>query len=142
MILRHARGAEVPASTAPVSTAPAQDGGSAAECNTSLDWAQLEHRYADHPGFLTKLLGIALTSQSDSPAGLRTAAAAGDMTQLALLAHTLKGTGGNLYAHALQSAAQTTETAARAASPDANAAAEQLAATLEALLVEIRAHLA
>ncbi|TRZ69175.1 MAG: PAS domain S-box protein [Rhodocyclaceae bacterium] len=142
MILRYARRTEVPAATAPASTAPAQSSGSLAQSNTALDWAQLERRYAKHPGFLTKLLGIALNSQSDGPARLRAAAAAGDMTQLALLAHTLKGTGGNLYAHALQSQAQATETAARNADPDAFAQAEQLAATLDVVLDEIRARLA
>jgi HPt (histidine-containing phosphotransfer) domain-containing protein len=88
------------------------------------------------------LLGITLKTHAEAPALIRAAAASGDIEKLFLLAHTAKGTGGNVLAHALQVQAQVTETAARAANPDAIAHAELLATTFDAVLAEIREYLA
>jgi hypothetical protein len=54
----------------------------------------------------------------------------------------VKGTSGNLFANELRTQAQATEFAARAANPEAIGLAEQLAATLETVLEEIRRYLA
>jgi signal transduction histidine kinase/DNA-binding NarL/FixJ family response regulator/HPt (histidine-containing phosphotransfer) domain-containing protein len=104
----------------------------------ALDWAELESCYGQRPGFLAKLLGLALASLAESPTGLRAAATAGDMATLAFIAHAVKGTAGNLFATELRTQAHTTEVAARAATPEAGGMAEQLAATLETVLEEIR----
>jgi CheY-like chemotaxis protein/anti-sigma regulatory factor (Ser/Thr protein kinase) len=136
IILRHARrAAEVT-----VTHRPPPAGASVP--SRMLDWEQFGRRYADRPDFIPKLLGITLKTHAEAPALIRAAAASGDMEQLFFLAHTAKGTGGNVLAQALQVQAQVTETAARAASPDAIAHAEQLAATFDAVLAEIREYLA
>jgi HPt (histidine-containing phosphotransfer) domain-containing protein len=114
--------------------------GTATEVAASiLDWSQLEFRYGSRPEFLNKLLGIALESQSESPAQIR-AAATIDLPRLAVLAHTLKGTAGFLFAHDLMAKARATEVAARAGAPDVANRAEALASALEAMLEEIRNH--
>ena len=107
-----------------------------------VDWEQLERRYVDRPEFITRLLGITLKTHTDAPARIRTAAASGDLEALAFLAHTAKGTGGNVFAHRLQAQAQVAETHARSSSPDAMDHAEQLAATFDAVLDEIREYVA
>jgi PAS domain S-box-containing protein len=106
------------------------------------DLAKLEHRYADRPNFLVKLLGITLQTHSGAPALIRTAAAAADIDQLKRLAHTAKGTGGNLFSGKLQAEAQATESAIREASPDMIQHAEELAKTLDSVMAEIRTYLA
>jgi CheY-like chemotaxis protein len=136
IILRHARRA--PEVTITPRPPPAQ----APVPSKMLDWEQLGRRYADRPDFIPKLLGITLKAHAEAPALIRAAAASGDMEQLAIIAHTAKGTGGNVLAQALQVQAQVTETAVRAESPDAIAHAEQLATTFDAVLAEIREYLA
>jgi CheY-like chemotaxis protein len=108
----------------------------------AIDWTQLESNFGQRPGFVAKLVGLALNSLAENPAGLRAAAAAADMETLAFIAHTVKGTSGNLFANELRTQAQATEFAARAANPEAIGLAEQLAATLEMVLEEIRRYLA
>jgi signal transduction histidine kinase/DNA-binding response OmpR family regulator len=107
-----------------------------------LDLRQLEQRYAKTPGFVSKLLKVALTSQTDRPRDIRNSEAAGDMQQLAFLAHAVKGSSGSLFADDLYALAQSTELAARSGNPDAHDFARQLADALDALLLEITAYLA
>ncbi len=139
VILRYARRATEIAVTPPL---PAPPGAKASIQVGMIDWKQLEHRYADRPAFIHKLLGVLLKTHAEAPALMRAAAASGDMEKLIFLAHTAKGTGGNVFAHALPVQAQVTETTAREASPDAIAHAELLAATFDAVLAEIRDYLA
>ena len=144
MILRHvgqAPAAVVPAPPADTGTAPSADAGPPVRA-AMIDWARLERRHAGRPDFLKRLLGITQDSQSATAERIRAAAAAGDMDQLAFLAHGLKGTGGNLFAGELQAQAAAIETAIRAASPGAAADAGRLAATLDAMLAEVREYLA
>jgi CheY-like chemotaxis protein len=107
-----------------------------------LDLRQLEQRYAGKPGFLVKLLGIALTSQATTPGDVRSSVTSGDMRQLEFLAHMVKGISGNLFADDLVALAQSTELAARSGSPEAHDLARQLADALDALLLEITTYLA
>jgi CheY-like chemotaxis protein len=106
-----------------------------------IDWEKLEARYADRPAFLVKFLGITLKAHSGEPALIRAAASVADTAQLSFLAHTASGTGGNLFAHKLRAQAQATESAIH----DGNSAAahaNQLAEDLDAVMNEIRKHLA
>lgn len=104
----------------------------------AIDWAQFEKRHSRRPAMVCRLLDLTLETQQDGPTRIRAAAAAGDMAQLAHLAHALKGIGGNLYAHELVTAAQTVETATRNPHPEAMPQAEMLARALERLLADIR----
>jgi CheY-like chemotaxis protein len=137
IVLRHTGRATV----TDVASLPPEETGASARSGL-INWEQLEARYADRPAFLVKLLGITLKTHSGSPALIRTAASIADMAQLSFLAHTASGTGGNLFAHELRKQAQTTESAIRDAGPDAMAHAEELAATLDTVMTEIREHLA
>ena len=102
-----------------------------------IDWTALALRYHSRPEFLPKLLESVLVGCVTYPADLRHAASRGEMTRLAFLAHTLKGTAGNLFAKRLQTLAATIEFNARAELPEAGRQAFQLATLLEALLRDI-----
>lgn len=132
-------GAEGPPAAAPADAeAPAAPAG---EAGSVIDWAALTQHFANRQDFIRKLLLAVVTSHGDGPARLRTAAAMGDLGQLALLAHTYKGLGGNLKAAPLQRLGEQAETSARAGQADAAALADRLAAAMEQLLATLQARL-
>ncbi|MBK1695355.1 histidine kinase [Chromatium weissei] len=102
-----------------------------------IDWTALALRYQTRPAFLPKLLESVLVGCQTYPDDLRHAASRGEMTRLAFLAHTLKGTAGNLFAKRLQTLAASAEYNARAELPEATRQAFQLANVLETLLRDI-----
>ncbi len=103
-----------------------------------VDWSALEARYAHNLEFLPKLLTAVLESNPDQSTLLRHAAGSGDWAQVAFIAHRLKGTAGNLFAHGFHRLAVTTEESARAQRTETARAAHQLADALDELLQEIR----
>jgi signal transduction histidine kinase/CheY-like chemotaxis protein len=103
----------------------------------AFDLVRLEQTHVRRPGFLFKLLGIALKSQGGLLQELREARAAADMPRLAFVAHSIKGASTTLFADELHALAQRTETAARTMHPDATAVAGQLIESLESLLRDI-----
>jgi len=109
---------------------------------TLIDWVRLEHRYSRHRNFIPRLLRIAAASLEQVPSLLRTAVAEGNLPELARIAHTVKGTCGELFAEPVAAGAAELEQAARAFQPDALQLAEQLAGLALQVLVEIRANLA
>ena len=109
---------------------------------TLVDWVRLEHRYSRHRNFIPRLLRIAAASLEQVPSLLRTAVAEGNLPELARIAHTVKGTCGELFAEPVAAGAAELEQAARAFQPDAVQLAEQLAGLALQVLVEIRANLA
>ncbi len=137
VILRHARGAATPPLHAVSSPRETRSHDHAA----AVDWEQLEARYSERIEFITKLLNVALASNSQYPDRIRAAAANYDMQELSFLAHTVKGIGGNLFAAKLQALANTTEMAAKTAQSDALSHAVKLAEALDVVLKEIRARL-
>jgi signal transduction histidine kinase/DNA-binding response OmpR family regulator len=108
----------------------------------AFDLTRLEQMHSRRPGFLLKLLGIALKSLAGSLKELREARAATDMQRLAFVTHSIKGASASLFADELHALAQRAETAARTLRPDATAIAGQLADRLESLLQEIGACIA
>lgn len=71
-----------------------------------IDWPGLLARYPGREAFVTRLAAIALDSQQEMPAKLRAAAAQQDLETLAFLAHSLKGSAGNLMAPGVQDLAR------------------------------------
>ena len=102
-----------------------------------IHWQDLEARYAGKPEFVRKLLGVFLNSQTPVVDEIRTAAASGDTERLTRLAHSLKGSAGNIMARSLMGLALEAEHAARDNLPEAMAHACDLADGLEATLAEI-----
>jgi signal transduction histidine kinase/DNA-binding response OmpR family regulator len=108
----------------------------------AFDLARLELMHAKRPGFLPRLLAIAVSSQTAALVELREALAGADMERLAFVAHSIKGASASLFADELHVLARRAETAAHAASPDAASIANLLAEKLEHLLGEIEARIA
>ena len=106
--------------------------------HTLIDWSGLERQFNGKLAFITRLAGIMLRSNLDTPAKLRAAAAAGDYEQMKFIAHGLKGTAGNMHAYTLQAQAEKVELSARTQQADAPDLSEHLAAHLEQVLQEIR----
>ncbi|MBK5964476.1 histidine kinase [Thiocystis minor] len=106
-----------------------------------IDWPALTNRHQRRPEFLPKLLESVLTGNAAHPAALRQAANRGDMGRIAFLAHSLKGTAGNLCADAFRELATSTENNARAERSEASRQAFRLANALETVLKEIATRL-
>jgi CheY-like chemotaxis protein len=102
-----------------------------------LHWTDLEARYAGKPEFIRKLLGVFINSQTPVIEEIRTTAANGNTEKLVRLAHSLKGSAGNIMASSLMGLALETEHAARDNRPEAMALACDLADRLDATLAEI-----
>lgn len=102
-----------------------------------IHWQDLEARYAGKPEFVRKLLGVFANSQTPVANEIRAAAASGDTENLTRLAHSLKGSAGNIMARSLMGLALETEHAARDNHPEAMALACDLADGLDATLAEI-----
>lgn len=103
-----------------------------------VDWSALVAKFGGDETIASTLLGIAHRSSTALPDDLRTAAAAADCATLARLAHKLKGTTGDICAHAVREQAAATELAARAESPAAVDRARDLADAVDALLHELQ----
>ena len=106
-----------------------------------IDWVRLEHRYQRHRHFVPRLLRIAVTSLEPVPTALRAAAAERNLPELARIAHTVRGTCGELFAEHVLEVAGAFEQAARGFSQDAVAQTERLAGLVHAVLGEARAGL-
>ena len=114
------------------STSPPSDGR-----RTQIDWVALTERYRRRPAFLPRLLASVIDVNTAYPGALRQAVEQGDLAQIAFLAHSLKGTAGNLFANRLRELSASTENNARADRPDAYRQAARLAGLLDVLLREI-----
>ncbi|MFD2233085.1 PAS domain S-box protein [Phaeospirillum tilakii] len=82
-----------------------------------FDPACLLARHGGRRDFVRRLAAAVVASHRDTPAVLRAAAAEGAADRLAALAHSLKGTAGNVGAEALGALAAEVERAARAGRP-------------------------
>lgn len=107
-----------------------------------INWSGLERQFNGKLAFITRIAGIMLSSNAETPAKLRAAAAAKDFQQMTFIAHGLKGSAGNLHAYTLKSQAEKVELSARMQQEDAPELTEQLAVNLEQVLQEIRLRLA
>ena len=102
-----------------------------------IDWAAFTKRYRNRSDFIIRLLGVARTSLASTPDKLRNAIRQNDLDTIKFIAHSLKGSSGNLEAAKLMELAKETEMSARLATPDALTLAEELARQVEILLREL-----
>lgn len=102
-----------------------------------IDWPALEARYAAKPGFVGRLLGVFVDSHRNLILQIRAAMEAQDLSTLARLAHSVKGSAGNVLAGSLADCARQAEHAARDTSPAALSLADRLLDELERTLSEI-----
>jgi PAS domain S-box-containing protein len=103
-----------------------------------IDWPRLEARYSRRKHFVPHLLRLALVALDPVPSALSEAAAAGDLAELARIAHTVKGTSGDLFAERVVALASATEQAARSSHTEATAHAGPLAELVRGFLKELR----
>ena len=64
----------------------------------AINWTELGAKFSDDPAFIADLLGVVIASNAEVPTVLRNAAGAGDIEQIARLAHRTKGMAGDLDA--------------------------------------------
>jgi HPt (histidine-containing phosphotransfer) domain-containing protein len=105
----------------------------------AINWTELGAKFSDDPAFIADLLHVVIASNAEAPALLRSAARAGDLEQIARLAHRTKGVAGDLVAPTCHAIACEVEAAARAGRTEAADLARRLADSLEAVLAEARA---
>ena len=108
----------------------------------AIKWHELFSKFGHDAGFVKDLLGVVVETNCSVPASLREAARSSDLPTIEKLAHRVKGTAGDLVAHACQDLARQTELAARDAEPSTTVLSLQLADALDAMLDEVRSHLA
>jgi signal transduction histidine kinase/CheY-like chemotaxis protein/HPt (histidine-containing phosphotransfer) domain-containing protein len=104
-----------------------------------VDWDGLERRYPGRRYFVDRLVGMFLAQSADIPTRLRDLARAGACDEIAFLAHSLKGSAGNLMASPVFEQALTAEQAARSGAEAAGPQALALADIVEHLLAELGA---
>ncbi len=145
-LLRHVQPTDVAENTpvsANESTRVAAEGDAPRAAPTEvIDWTTLTARYPGKPALVRKLLQSMYDSHAATPDRLRVLARDHDFAALAFLAHSLKGSGGNLAATDIQTLAAAVETAARDRAPDCGELAGQLAGRVAALIAAIESHLA
>ena len=103
-----------------------------------IDRTALAARHAQRPGLAEKLMDVVLQNNAGTADELRTAARAGNLERIALLAHSAKGMLGNLCAVSLQGVADKTDRAARSGMAETADHARELADGLDRLLAELR----
>jgi PAS domain S-box-containing protein len=136
VVQKHARRAVAPATipAANIADLPVPTFAKPAQVDPEvIDWAALLERFGGRQAFVDKLVATMLANTSDKAGSLRAAAAARDFATIAFIAHSLKGTGGNMKARQVNELGAQTETAARAEQTEAFELAEQLALAVEAL---------
>jgi PAS domain S-box-containing protein len=137
-ILRHLPNFSPPAKGDSAPSAPRPD--KSMPRTGQIDWQQIEKTYPGRESFVARLLAIPLESMADTPVQLRQAAAVADHVQLRSIAHTLKGSAGNLFATALAESARQLENAVRNQQANSPDLAYSLVSQIEDFLAEIRHH--
>jgi len=104
-----------------------------------IDRTQLLAQYGGRGAFVKRLAATVISAHRDTAAELRSAAAGGDTAQLAALAHSIKGTAGNVSADRLHEIAGRVEGLARQGEGVPPDLVESLAVALSNLLTELAA---
>lgn len=142
---RSAETVEAPASAGMAVPAAGEPSGAAkppAEERTGvIDWVAVEARFRGKKAFVDRLAASMIASHAGTPSRLRELARGEQWDELVFLAHTLKGSCGNLGADVVHDLAEQAETAARDRRGDRLEWAERLALALEALLAALQARL-
>lgn len=112
----------------------------AGKSSDAINWAELGAKFCDDPAFIADLLRVVIATNAGVPAVLRNAARAGDLDEVARLAHRIKGMAGDLVAPGCHALAVEVEAAARERRPEAAGLTLRLADSLDAVLAEAQAH--
>ena len=104
-----------------------------------VDWVALDKLFGKKPGLLARALDSVVSSNAETPARLRAAAAQGDFKTMGFLTHKLRGAAGNIRANGLQQVAKQAEEACATESDQSSELVEQVAQSLEQLLAELMA---
>lgn len=107
-----------------------------------IDWPALVARYAIRPGALERVLALALEAHLDIPRQLREWAAARNLAEIGLCAHSVQGGAHAIMAADLAAQAEQLVAAVRRADAGACDGAHALARAIEGVSQEIQAHLA
>jgi len=107
-----------------------------------VDWISLVAQFRGREASALKVSATVLRTQGEAPARLRELAEKHDFAALAMLAHSLKGMGGNLMAARIFELGRDLDEAARHGDALAIALAEQLAQAMEMVLQELGERLA
>ncbi len=99
-----------------------------------VDWQALLNRFKGRREFVDKLVVTVIRTHQNTADRLRVAARDGDLDDIAFVAHSLKGMGGNLMARPLRTLADRTESTAREGGSDSINLAERLALVLDETL--------
>ena len=124
-------GAPPPAQPASPEARPAPEG------DGVIDWNAFTRRFAHRPDMPRRLCQRALDSYAQTPGEIRAAAARGDLEQVRLIAHSIKGVADYFAAPQLKHAALEAESAAKNGQDDAGHRAEALARILERFMKEV-----
>jgi PAS domain S-box-containing protein len=105
-----------------------------------INWAELESTMPGGATFLGRLTKVALDTQSETAARLRAAADAADTVACRRLSHDFVSTAGAFGMTSVVAAARAAEGAARDGAPEMSARTYELAALVDAMIAELKAH--
>jgi len=109
----------------------------ATAATSEIDQAKLMAQFDGRTAFVKRLATTVIASHRDSANELRSAAASGDFARVAALAHSIKGTAGNIAAPRIQDLAAQIETRFRRGEVVSIPQVDTLAAALTDLLTEL-----
>jgi PAS domain S-box-containing protein len=121
----------------PLSSAASAGPAATADGLPIVDWAALNARFNNKSAFISKLTGIALDSYRSVAPKLTAAVDQQDFESIIFIAHSLKGTSGNLQAKRLYGLAVQVEATSRAKNPEAFKMAAGLLQAVNEVITEL-----
>ena len=106
------------------------------QVKTCVDWDGLKQRYQKRAAFIAKLVQRTIDFYQKTPAAIDACIASKDFEGIGRIAHSLKGSSGNLMAGSLMEIAQRCNLAVRQKQPETLSLAKDMQIMLEKLLVE------
>lgn len=105
---------------------------------TIIDWDTLAKRYPTRPEFIDRLVTLSIQCHENDAEQLRRLVIAGEVSEIAKLAHALKGMAGNINAPEVEKTAISVMHAVRTASAEALNHAHELAGAVEQLIAALK----
>lgn len=138
VLSRHLRRQTNAAAVPPAPTSALSSVSEETTAGVEIDREALARRYAGRGKLLGRLAQATLLAHGQDPQRLRELTRAGDLAQIAFLAHAWKSVAGNFAASSLREAAAELEKNARTASPTIDIDSERFASRIATFLAELQ----
>ncbi len=108
----------------------------------AINWEAFQAQFQGRQAFIIKLLGVLLTSHSQTADKIRQSVQNDDLQQLAFLTHSFAGAVGQVHADTLRAEAKDIEKQAKEGERQALAQAESLAQAIDEFMLSVQQYTA